>query len=160
LTDHLGGRVERGLTFGPPPEAGHDRPIAPMRDAMRGRKPAGPELVQQLEGSAAGKKRAEVILRTVAGQLSVAEASALLEITPQRLHVLREEGLQALVDQFEPRPMGRPRKEPGATVAALDAEIERLQQELEAARLREEIALLLPGRQVAAEAQKKGRRKK
>jgi hypothetical protein len=127
---------------------------------MRGRKPAGPELVRQLQGSAASKKRAEIILRTVAGQLSVAEASALLGITPQRLHVLREEGLQALVDQFEPRPMGRPRKESDVTTAARDAEVERLEQELEAARLREEIALLLPGRQPGAEAQKKGRRTK
>jgi cytochrome P450 len=126
---------------------------------MRGRKPSGPELVQQLEGSAASKKRAEIILRTVAGQLSVTEASALLGITPQRLHVLREEGLQALVDQFEPRPLGRPRKMPASAVA-LSVEIERLQQELEAARLREEIALLLPGRQPGPATQKKGRRAK
>src|SRR5262245_2339628 len=123
---------------------------------MRGRKPAGPELVRRLQGPAAGKERAEVILRTVAGQLSVAAASALLGVTPQRLHVLREEGLQALIDQFEPRPMGRPRQEPDATAAAPGAEVERLQQELEAARLREEIALLLPGRQPAAEAPKQG----
>jgi hypothetical protein len=127
---------------------------------MRERKPSGPELVQRLQGSAASKKRAEIVLRTVAGQLSVAGASALLGITPQRLHVLREEGLQALIDQFEPRPMGRPRKEPDAVAAALGVEIERLQQELEAARLREEIALLLPGRQPGADAQKKGRRTK
>lgn len=127
---------------------------------MRGRKPAGPELVRRLQGSAAGKERAEVILRTVAGQLSVAEASALLGVTPQRLHVLREEGLQALIDQFEPRPLGRPRKEPDATAAAPGAEVERLRQELEAARLREEIALLLPGRQPGADGQKKGRRTK
>jgi hypothetical protein len=126
---------------------------------MRGRKPAGPELVQQLEGSAASKKRAEIILRTLAGQLSVTEASVQLGITPQRLHMLREEGLQALVDQLEPRPLGRPRKTP-APAAAVPGEIERLQQELQAARLREEIALLLPGRQGGPEAQKKGRRAK
>jgi cytochrome P450 len=126
---------------------------------MRGRKPAGPELVQQLEGSAAGKKRAEIILRTVAGQLSAAAASALLGITPQRLHVLRQEGLQALIDQFEPRPLGRPRQEPSSATAP-SAAVERLRQELEAARLREEIALLLPGRQGGPESQKKGRRAK
>src|SRR5262249_30061774 len=139
-----------------------DRPpqeIAPVRDAMRGRKPAGPEVVRQLQGSAASKKRAEIILRTVAGQLSVAEASARVGITPQRLPGLREEGWQALGDQLEPRPLGRPRKEPGPE-EALDAEAEGLRQELEAARLREEIALLLPGRQAGTAAQKKGRRAK
>src|SRR5262245_3722291 len=120
------------------------------REAMRGRKPAGPELVRRLQGSAASKKRAEIILRTVAGQLGVTEASALLGITPQRLPVLREEGLQAWVDQFEPRPTGRPRQEPDTTAATPGAEIERREQDLEAARLREEIALLLPGRQPGA----------
>jgi hypothetical protein len=123
---------------------------------MRGRKPPGPEYVQRLHGSAASKHRAEIILQTLSGELRFQEASALLGITPQRLHMLRQEGLQALVDHLEPRPLGRPRKAAVAAPAAA-ALVER---ELEAARLREEIALLLPGRAGAPAPEKKGRRPK
>jgi hypothetical protein len=123
---------------------------------MRGRKLPGPEFVQRLQGSAASKQRAEVILRTLTGSLSFEEASAVLGLTPQRLHTLRQEALQALVDRLEPRPMGRPRQ--SATTAAEPEEA--LRRELEAARLREEIALILPGRPRPAAPQKKGRRPK
>jgi len=126
-------------------------------DAMRGRKPPGPEFVQRLQGSAVSKGRAEVILKTLTGQLRVQEASALLGITPQRLHMLRQEGLQALVDRLEPQPLGRPRQAPAP---AGPGPAESLQRELEAARLREEIALLLPGRRPPPGGEKKGRRSK
>jgi hypothetical protein len=124
---------------------------------MRGRKPPGPEYVQRLHGSAASKHRAEIILQTLSGQLSFQEASALLGITPQRLHMLRQEGLQALVDQLEPRPLGRPPKASATAAPEATALVER---ELEAARLREEIALLLPGRAAAPAPEKKRRRPK
>jgi hypothetical protein len=126
---------------------------------MRGRKPPGPEFVQRLQGSAASKQRAEIILKTLTGQLRFQEASALLGITPQRLHMLRQEALQALVDRLEPQPLGRPRQAPAPAVAAAEP-VESLQRELEAARLREEIALLLPGRRGPAGEEKKGRRSK
>jgi transposase-like protein len=126
---------------------------------MRGRKPPGPEFVQRLHGSAASKERAEIILKTLTGQLRVHEASARLGITPQRLHMLRQAGVQALIDALEPQPMGRPRKEADPAAAAT-AQLERLQQELEAARLREEIALLLPGRKGAAASPKPRRRRR
>ena len=124
---------------------------------MRGRKPPGPEFVQRLHGSAASKERAEIILQTLTGQLRVHEASARLGITPQRLHMLRQVAVQALVDALEPQPMGRPRKEADA---AATAELGRLQQELEAARLREEIALVLPGRKGPAASPKPRRRRR
>ena len=40
---------------------------------MRGRKPFGPELVHHVEGTAEAKKRAQVILETLTGRLSVQE---------------------------------------------------------------------------------------
>ena len=130
-----------------------------MGDAMRGRKPPGPEFVQRLQGSATSKERAEIILKTLTGQLRFQEASALLGITPQRLHMLRQEALQALVDRLEPQPLGRPRQAP-APAAAGAVPVASLERELEAARLREEIALLLPGRRVPPGGGKKGRRPK
>jgi hypothetical protein len=112
---------------------------------MRGRKAPGPEFVQRLHGSAASKRRLEIILKTMTGQLSVEEASKTLGITPQHLHTLRQEALQAAVQRLEPRPMGRPRRA-AAPAAVLEAAMTRLQQELQAAQLREEIALVLPRR--------------
>jgi transposase len=85
----------------------------------------------------------------VAGQLSVNDASARLGITPQRLHMLREEALQAAVAALAPRPLGRPPQTPTPEqerIDALERDNERLQRELEASRLREEIAAVLPHR--------------
>ena len=116
---------------------------------MRGRPAPGPEFVQRLRGEATAKRRLEVILQTVAGDLGVNEAAVTLGITPQRLHMLRAEALQAGVDQLTPRPSGRPRQTATPEqqrIAALEQERERLRQELAASQLRTEIAVLLPGR--------------
>jgi hypothetical protein len=116
---------------------------------MRGRQAPGPEFVQRLQGDAAVKRRLEVILSTVAGRRGVSEAAALLGITPQRFHALRQQALQAAVAALAPRPGGRPRRvatPPAEPVAELVQENERLRHELAACQLREEIALLLPGR--------------
>jgi hypothetical protein len=51
---------------------------------MRGRRAAGPEVVQRAEGEASGKDRAEIVLKTITGELSVNEASDLLK-RPRRL---------------------------------------------------------------------------
>ncbi len=123
---------------------------------MRGRKPPGPEFVKRLEGSATSKERAELILRTLSGELSLQQASEILGISTQRLHVLRQQAVQALVDSLEPQPAGRPSKQPETVVSCeAEAEIARLQRELQAARLQAEIATILPGRQGAASAKKK-----
>jgi hypothetical protein len=125
---------------------------------MRGRRPPGPEFVQRLQGSAASKQRAEVILKTLTQQLSINDASALLGITPQRLHDLRQLAVQAMVDSLEPQPVGRPRQQAEAGAEA-PAEVARLKEELEAAQLRLEIGVLLPGRQGAAAVRKKKTRR-
>lgn len=116
---------------------------------MRGRKAPGPEFVQRLPGEASAKRRLEVILQTVAGTLSVQEAAATLGVTTQRLHMLRQEALQAGVDQLTPRPSGRPRHTATPEqqrIAALEQELERLRRALAASQLRTEIAVVLPGR--------------
>jgi len=116
---------------------------------MQGRKPRGPEIVRELQGGEQERQRLEAILNTVAGRLGVTAAADQLEITPQRLHMLREQALQAALDALAPQPMGRPSKSSGSDqerINALQQEIERLKRELAASKLREEIAVVLPSR--------------
>ena len=114
---------------------------------MRGRRPAGPDYVDNLEGSPPTKQRLKVILQTMRGELRLLEACELLGVSPQRFHQLREEALQAALAALEPRPAGRP-PQPHSPA---EEQIEQLQQqladkdiELHAAQAREEIALVLP----------------
>jgi len=115
----------------------------------RGRRPAGPELVAQLRGSEPAKQRLRVILETLAGRRGLAEACVLLEIGGRQFHSLRLRLLQAALDSLEPRPAGRPpvrqtmESDPNG-VAILEAENRRLRLELQAAQIREEIALAVP----------------
>jgi hypothetical protein len=116
---------------------------------MRGRKPRGPEIVRGLQGDAQARQRLERILDTVAGRLGITEASDQLGITPQRLHMLREQALQAALDALAPQPLGRPTTSAGSDQEQIDAlrrDNERLQRELAASKLREEIAMVLPSR--------------
>ncbi len=116
---------------------------------MQGRKPRGPEIVRVLAGGEQERRRLEAILNTLTGQLSFTEAAEQLGITPQRLHMLREQALQAALEALAPQPLGRPLRSAGSEqerINALQRENERLQRELAASKLREEIAVVLPGR--------------
>lgn len=113
----------------------------------RGRRPLGTKLVEHLDGSTAAKQRLQIVLATVAGQRTVAEACATLGIQEARFHELRGEVLQAALQRLEPQPVGRPRQEPlaqEARVAALEAQLRDLRIDLKAAQVREEIALAMP----------------
>jgi hypothetical protein len=134
---------------------------------MRGRRPAGPEYVDQLDGSTLARERLKVVLQTLAGQCRVAEACERLGICEQRFHQIREEALRAAVAALEPRPAGRPAQSsttPAELPQALLEQIEHLEVQLHASRLREEIALTLPqhaaSRQEPTEPQKKTRRQR
>jgi hypothetical protein len=112
---------------------------------MRGRIAAGPKYVEHLEGSDKAKERVRVILETMQGQCRVQEACERLGICEQRFRQLRETLLQAAVASVEDRPAGRPRRlEEPAEVTALRQQVVQLERELQAAQVREEIALALP----------------
>jgi len=113
---------------------------------MRGRYPSGPEYVEQLPGSAEAKRRLQVVLRTMSGAYRVQEACTLLGISRQRFEQLRTKVLRAALTELEPKPGGRPPAEPsvGAAVTALETKLAETERELRAARLREQIALVLP----------------
>jgi hypothetical protein len=117
----------------------------------RGRRPRGPEFVRGLEGDPRALARLERILETVSGRLGLTQASAQLGITPQRLHMLRQLALQAAADALAPQPLGRPTRSAESEseqeqIDALRRDNQRLQRELAASQLREEIAVVLPSR--------------
>jgi hypothetical protein len=113
---------------------------------MRGRRPSGPDYIEKLSGSDEARERLQVILETMTGRCPVQDGRARLGVGTTRFHRLRIEALQAAVDQLEPRPAGRPaRRVDDPQIASLREEIEQLRLELQAARTREEITLVLPG---------------
>jgi hypothetical protein len=86
------------------------------------------------------------VLETVAGRCRVQQACARLGIGAARFQQVRAELLQAALASQEPRPPGRPALAPAAAaaqLAALQARVAELELELQAARAREEIALVL-----------------
>jgi len=117
---------------------------------MRGRRPAGPEIVEQLHGSAQARQRLRVVLETLAGRLRLQDACQQLGIGPVRFHTLRQAVLEAALAALEPRPVGRPPRDDDA--AALAGPVEDMAAALEASRLREEVALILTPRHAPAEA--------
>ena len=130
---------------------------------MRGRKPAGPQYVDGLEGSAQAKERLKVVLETLAGQCRVQEACQRLGLGEARFHALRQQALAAALAGLEPRPAGRPaaaEPTPSATeVQALRAQVADLEVAVRAAQTREEIALVLPRVAEASGEEKKTRRR-
>jgi len=119
----------------------------------------GLEHVDSLEGDEASKARLRAVLATIAGEASVEEACALLSISPTRFDEIRREALEGALAALAPKPPGRPAAPPKETPAEeqLRAEVARLRHDLEGARIREEIALLMPGvLRPPSEAQKGG----
>ena len=113
----------------------------------QGRKPLGPALVQHLPGSLRAKERLEVILQTIAGNLTVGEGCDRLGIGEAMFHRLRAGVLQAGMAHLEPRPLGRPSQPTSPEqkqMADMERRIDDLHAELELAGVREEIAHVLP----------------
>jgi hypothetical protein len=115
---------------------------------MRGRRPAGPDYVDQLRDcDDETKRRLKVIMQTLCGDLRLNEACALLGVSPQRFHQLREQALLGAAAVLKPRPKGRPprRRSPQQQqVEQLQQELGAAKVELRAAQARAEIATLLP----------------
>jgi hypothetical protein len=114
---------------------------------MRGRRPSGPEYVNNLGGSEAAKERLKVILETLAGTCRVQEACVRLGISEPRFHQLRTQMLEAARAGLEPQTPGRkpqvltPAEE---QVRLLQEQVKQQDFELRLARAREEVALTLP----------------
>jgi hypothetical protein len=114
---------------------------------MRGRRPTGPKCVRKLPGDDLAKTRLEVILETIAGQTSVVDACARLDISEPRYHQLKDDVLRGALSAIEPRPMGRPPRRATAEqerIAALQQQLRDKDVELRAAQARAEIAVTMP----------------
>lgn len=113
----------------------------------RGRPPLGVNHVNGLDGTRESKRRLRVILQTVTGELSVAEACSRLSVCTSRFHQMRRAALAGALVGLEPQSAGRPRSEPPDTtsrLAELEAENRELRIDLQAQRVRTEIALTMP----------------
>ena len=112
-----------------------------------GRPPQGVSHVDRLEGPEDLKERLRVILETLTGACSIAEASERLGVSESRVHELRREALEGALGALLPRPAGRPTA-PAAQGADREAElssrIRDLEIDLQAALVRTELALAMP----------------
>jgi len=101
--------------------------------------------VETLGGTELARERLKRVLATLAGESTVEEACLHLGISPARFAEIRKEALGAALEALEPKPAGRP-PAPRTDPEVIDAEqeIRRLKRELEASRIREEIALTMP----------------
>ena len=114
---------------------------------MAGRKPLGPALVEHLEGSDNAKERLELILSTLAGQISVVSAAERLGISEAMFYKVRNRVLQVCLEDLEPKPLGRPPirlTEDQQQRQNLDAQVTALQRELAAQTVRVELLQALP----------------
>ena len=114
---------------------------------MAGRKPLGPALVEHLEGSTSAKERLELILQTLAGQITVVQACRLLGISEAMFYKLRNRVLQVCLEDLEPKPLGRPARQvtqDQQRSAELAEEVATLERELAAQAVRLELAQTLP----------------
>jgi hypothetical protein len=98
-----------------------------------------------------------IVLATLRGTLTIAQASAELGVGRTRFHALRWQVLAGAMDALKPRPRGRPRLPTAdAEVVALQARIRDLERALRTTALRSEIALTLPHLLDRAARKKKG----
>jgi hypothetical protein len=114
---------------------------------MAGRKPLGPALVAHLAGSTSAKERLELILATIAGQVSVVHAAELLDISEAMFYKLRTRVLQLSLEDLEPKPVGRPPQRSSAAEQAqgeLAERVAELERELAVQHVRLELAQTLP----------------
>jgi hypothetical protein len=139
------------------------RTVFEAEPSMTGERRIGQSgLLARLTGSATAKDRLWWVVQTLAGLRSVDEASTALGISPRRFHYLRTQLLQQAVELLEPRSPGRPaqaRQPTSQSAATLAAEIQQLKLDLQAARIREEIALVMPHLLQRSRRTKKGRRR-
>ena len=116
-------------------------------------------MVEHLDGSADAKERLELILATIAGQVSVVAAAERLGISEAMFYKLRTRVLQLSLADLEPKPIGRPvqrESEAAAQSAEFAQRVAELERELAAQTVRLELAQTMPHvLQPAADAPKK-----
>lgn len=110
------------------------------------RPPKGVGHVDRLDGPDDLKHRLKVVLETIVGSMSMEEGCRALGVSESRLHEMRQEALVGALGALMPRPAGRPAKPMEETTREreLVARIETLEEDLQAAYVRTELALAMP----------------
>ncbi len=110
------------------------------------RPPDGVGHVDRLDAPEELKWRLRVLLDTLAGRVSVAQACEELGVSESRLHELRRQALVGALGALMPRPPGRPVTAETTTAREkdLEARIHELEVDLQAALVRTELALAMP----------------
>ena len=112
----------------------------------RGRPITGVDLIERLASPRALRRRARVVLATLGGGLTIAQACAELGIGRTHFQALRWRVLGGTLEALQPRPRGRPRHiDPESRVVQqLQARIREQEVALKTLALRSEIALTMP----------------
>lgn len=126
------------------------------------RPPEGVGHVDHLDGPEDLKRRLRVLLDTLAGRVSVAQACEGLAVSESRLHELRRQALVGALGALMPKPAGRPATAETTTGREheLESRIRELEVDLQAALVRTELALAMPELFRGGSKKKHRRRKK
>jgi len=109
------------------------------------RPPLGLGHVEKVEATELARRRLKCVLATLSGELTVEQACTDLGISAARFAQIRDEALSGAAAALEPGAAGRPAAPaPEPALEEARAEVARLRRELEASRIREEIALTMP----------------
>jgi hypothetical protein len=123
----------------------------------RGRPQVGVGLVERLDGPRLQRRQLRILLGTITGTVTIAQACTELGIGRSRLHELRWRVLEGGLAALAPQPRGRPpRPRPSDEVAQLQARVDELELALHTMALRSEIALTMPHLLDRAARKKKG----
>ena len=117
--------------------------------------------MDRLEGPEETKRRLRVILETLRDECTIEEACERLGMSEARFHALRHQALRGALAGLAPAPPGRPRRieeEESSRVRELEQQLEEMRIDLQAERVRTEIALTMPHLLREGTAKKKRRR--
>jgi transposase-like protein len=112
-----------------------------------GRPPQKTALVESLSGPEELKTRLRVILATLSGELTIAQACEQLNVGESRFHELRKQALEGALKAIEPGQSGRPGKEvtpEEAKLQELQNQVTELEFQLRTSKVQVELAQALP----------------
>lgn len=112
-----------------------------------GRRPLGIDFVEGMQGPPEAKERLMAVLESLTGELTVEQVCAAVGIGRTRFYELRERAMYGALEALfcgTPGPKARSEDEREQHIHELEARISRLQNQLQASRVRTEIALVMP----------------
>jgi transposase len=115
--------------------------------------------VDHYEGPDEEKRRLKTVISMLAGGTSAEEACLSLGIERARLYEIVETAMTGALAALRPRPPGRPPRptpsEESKAIVSLEAKVEDLEIALEAAEIREQLAIVFPWYRARREREKK-----